>query len=636
MQKDLNIKSYSIGKVLINKYVKIMAITMSVFHLYTAGTLPFDVFVQRSIHLMFVFSIIFILYPFKKDKITAIDIIATLLGVATCIYVFINYEGIRMQSGLPVGTQYIIGILTTLLILEACRRTIGLALPILAILFILYAHYGNYIPGIWGHRGIGIERIFGFLYLTSDGIWSLPLGVSATMVVMFIIFGQFLKEAGVGDFFMEFSKAIAGKMIGGQAQVAVISSALFGTVSGSATGNVATTGSFTIPLMKKAGYSPHFAGAVEAVASTGGQIMPPVMGAGAFIMAEMLGIKYFSICKAAAIPAIIYFISIFFCVRFKSLSLGLKKVKSYKNLKSVLLQKGYLLLPLAVIIFFIVQGYSPMKSAFYGVVATIIIIFTSKKIRKIPKIFFNSLEWGARNTIGVAIACACAGIVLGIVSMTGIGIKMTTAILQMSGGNILYALFLAMIGSIILGMGLPTAVAYIIAAIVTCPALIQLGIKPLSAHMFVFYFAILGTITPPVCLSVYVASGIAQSNWLKTAFNAIIMALPGFIIPYMFIFNDSILLMGTEFQILKTFLTTVIAVFVLSITTMGYYLTRLNVVERLILGTAAICMVVSDFKINLIGIVLIVIVHIYQNLKRKNEEKQLLEDEIENIVVSKN
>jgi TRAP-type uncharacterized transport system fused permease subunit len=407
MQKDLNIKSYSIGKVLINKYVKIMAITMSVFHLYTAGTLPFDVFVQRSIHLMFVFSIIFILYPFKKDKITAIDIIATLLGVTTCIYVFINYEGIRMQSGLPVGTQYIIGILTTLLILEA----------------------------------FGIERIFGFLYLTSDGIWSLPLGVSATMVVMFIIFGQFLKEAGVGDFFIEFSKAIAGKMIGGQAQVAVISSALFGTVSGSATGNVATTGSFTIPLMKKAGYSPHFAGAVEAVASTGGQIMPPVMGAGAFIMAEMLGIKYFSICKAAAIPAIIYFISIFFCVRFKSLSLGLKKVKSYKGLKSALLQKGYLLLPLAVIIFFIVQGYSPMKSAFYGVVATsIIIIFTSKEIRGIPKIFFNALEWGARNTIGVAIACACAGIVLGIVSMTGIGIKMTTAILQMSGGNILYAL----------------------------------------------------------------------------------------------------------------------------------------------------------------------------------------------------
>jgi len=436
---------------------------------------------------------------------------------------------------------------------------------------------------------------------------------------------------------MGFSKAIAGKMIGGQAQVAVISSALFGTVSGSATGNVATTGSFTIPLMKKAGYSPHFAGAVEAVASTGGQIMPPVMGAGAFIMAEMLGIKYFSICKAAAIPAIIYFISIFFCVRFKSLSLGLKKVKSYKGLKSALLQKGYLLLPLAVIIFFIVQGYSPMKSAFYGVVATsIIIIFTSKEIRGIPKIFFNALEWGARNTIGVAIACACAGIVLGIVSMTGIGIKMTTAILQMSGGNILYALFLAMIGSIILGMGLPTAVAYIIAAIVTCPALIQLGIKPLSAHMFVFYFAILGTITPPVCLSVYVASGIAQSNWLKTAFNAIIMALPGFIVPYMFIFNDSILLMGAEFQILKTFLTTVIAVFALSITTMGYYLTRLNVVERLISGTAAICMVVSDFKINLIGIVLIIIVHIYQNFKRKNEEKQLLEDEIENIVVSKN
>ena len=624
-QKEIDSKNSSTKKILMNKYIQMMAIMMSVFHLYTAGTLPFDVFVQRSIHLMFVFSIIFLLYPINKKNITLTDIIATLLGIATCIYIFVNYEGIRMQSGLPVGIQYIIGIFATFLILEACRRAVGLALPILAVLFILYAHYGNYIPGIWGHRGLGIGRIFGFLYLTSDGIWSLPLGVSATMVVMFIIFGQFLKGAGVGDFFMDFSKSISGKMIGGQAQVAVISSALFGTVSGSSTGNVATTGSFTIPLMKRAGYSPDFAGAVEAVASTGGQIMPPVMGAGAFIMAEMLGIKYFSVCKAAAIPAIIYFMSVFFCVRFKSLSLGFKKEKVEKDLKYVLLQKGYLLLPLMVIIFFIVKGYSPMKSAFYGVIATIIVSFANKEIRQNPKKFFNSLEYGARNTIGVAIACACAGIVLGIVSMTGLGIKMTTVILQMSEGNIFYALFLAMIGSIILGMGLPTAVAYIIAAIVSCPALIQLGIIPIAAHMFVFYFAILGTITPPVCLSIYVASGIAQSNWLRTAFHAMIMALPGFIIPYVFIFNNSILLMGSTLNILFSFLTTTIGVFLLAVATMGYYLTKINIIERMIAGIAAICMIFPIFKVNLMGIILIFIIFIYQKYKRKNIEKQLLE-----------
>jgi len=627
-QKESDSKNNSTKKILFNKYIKIMAIMMSIFHLYTAGTLAFDVFVQRSIHLMFVFSIIFLLYPFNKRKITLIDIIATLLGVATCIYIFVSYESIRMQSGLPVGIQYIIGILTTFLILEACRRTVGLALPILAVLFILYAHYGCYIPGIWGHRGIGIERIFGFLYLTSDGIWSLPLGVSATMVVMFIIFGQFLKEAGVGDFFNDFSKSVAGKMIGGQAQVAVISSALFGTVSGSSTGNVATTGSFTIPLMKRAGYSPDFAGAVEAVASTGGQIMPPVMGAGAFIMAEMLGMKYFSVCKAAAIPAIIYFMSVFFCVRFKSLSLGFKKEKGGKNLKNVLLQKGYLLLPLIVIIFFIVKGYSPMKSAFYGVIATIIVSFANKEIRQNPKKFFNSLEYGARNTIGVAIACACAGIVLGIVSMTGLGIKMTTVILQMSGGNIFYALFLAMIGSIILGMGLPTAVAYIIAAIVACPALIQLGITPIATHMFVFYFAILGTITPPVCLSIYVASGIAQSNWLRTAFHAMTMALPGFIIPYVFIFNNSILLMGTTLDILFSFLTTTIGIFLLAIATMGYYLTKINIIERIIAGIAAICMIFPAINTNIIGIILIIFIFTYQKYKRRNIEKQLLKAKI--------
>jgi TRAP transporter 4TM/12TM fusion protein len=593
---------------------------MSLFHLYTSATLPFDVFIQRSVHLMFVFSIIFLLYPLKKNNITWFDIVCTLIGIATCAYIFINYDSIRIQSGLSFGIQYIIGIIATLLILEGCRRTVGLALPILAIIFILYARYGAYIPGIWGHRGLSFERIFGFLYLTSDGIWGLALGVSATMVVMCIIFGQFLKEAGVGEFFMEFSQAIAGRMVGGRAQVAVISSALFGTISGTSTGNVATTGSFTIPLMKSAGYSPEFAGAVEAVASTGGQIMPPVMGAGAFIMAEMLGMRYFSICKAAAIPAILYFASVFFCVHFRSLSLGLIKVKSNINLKETLLKNGYLLLPLVVIIYYIVSGFSPMRAAFYGVVTTIIVSLINIEVRRNPKKFLKSLEYGAKNTIGIAIACACAGIVLGIVSMTGLGIKVTTAILQMSGGKLFYALCLAMIGSIILGMGLPTSVAYMIAAIVVCPALIGLGIMPLAAHLFVFYFAILGTITPPVCLSVYVASGIAQSNWLKTAFNAIILALPGFIIPYIFVSSNSMLLIGNPIQILRTVVTAIVGVFALAIATMGYYLTKVNYIERVTIGIAAICLIIPNIRFAVFGIILFISIYIHQNFKRKKEE----------------
>jgi len=614
---DLKEKSWKNN---IYNYTKIMAISMSIFHLYTAGTLPFDVFVQRSIHLMFVFSVIFLLHPFQKGKISFIDIIATLLGIATCIYVFINYENIRMQSGLSIGYQYVIGIIITLLILEACRRAIGMALPILAILFILYARYGSYIPGIWGHRGLSIERIFGFLYLTSDGIWSIPLGVSATMVVMFIIFGQFLKEAGVGDFFMDFSQSIAGKMIGGRAQVAVISSALFGTVSGSATANVATTGSFTIPLMKSAGYKPDFAAAVEAVASTGGQIMPPVMGAGAFIMAEMLGVRYFSICKAAIIPAILYFLSVFFCVHFKSLKLGFTKEKSSKKMKEIFLKSGYLLFPLVVIIYFIIRGFSPMRSAFYGVIAILIVSILNKEVRKNPKKFIHALEWGARSAIGVAIACACAGIVLGIVSMTGLGIKMTTVILGMSKGNVFYALFLAMLGSIILGMGLPTAVAYIIAAIVTCPALIQLGIVPIAAHMFVFYFAILGTITPPVCLSVYVASGIAQSNWLKTASNAIAMALPGFIIPYIFVINNSMLLIGSIYEIIEVVFTATVGVFVLAAATMGYFYNNLNIIDRMIMVISAICLIIPSYKFEIVGLTLLLLMIIFKNIQIKNKK----------------
>jgi TRAP transporter 4TM/12TM fusion protein len=619
--QDINVKSS-----LFDKYIQIMAILMSIFHLYTAGTIPFDVFVQRSVHLMFVFSIIFLIYPLRKKKIGWIDIILTVSGMVSCVYIFVNYISISMQSGLSIGIQYLIGIIVVLLILEACRRAIGMALPILAIVFILYARFGAYIPGIWGHRGLSIERIFGFLYLTSDGIWSIPLGVSATTVVMFVIFGQFLNEAGVGEFFMEFSQAIAGKMVGGRAQVAVISSALFGTISGSSTANVATTGSFTIPLMKSSGYKPEFAGAVEAVASTGGQIMPPVMGAGAFIMAEMLGMRYFSICKAAAIPAILYFASVFLCVRFRSLLMGFKKEKSSIQLKKVFLKNGYLIFPLIVIIYYIVQGFSPMRSAFYGVIATIIISLLNREIRKNPGIFFRSLEFGAKNTVGVAIACACAGIVLGIVSMTGLGIKMNTVILAMSGGNIFYALFLAMIGSIILGMGLPTAVAYIIAAIVACPALIELGIAPLAAHMFVFYFAILGTITPPVCLSVYVASGIAQSNWLKTAYYAIMMALPGFIIPYVFVNDYSILLMGTTSHILRTSVTALIGIFALAVSMMGYFLTRVNFLERILMFVAAILLIFPDFKISILGMIIVIFVYLYQRFRIRGEEKKLLEE----------
>lgn len=613
---------------LLSKYTQVMAILMSIFHLYTAGTIPFDVYVQRSVHLMFVFSIIFLLHPWCKRKISRIDIILTVLGMLSCIYIFVNYTSISIQSGLSIGIQYWIGILCVLLILEACRRAIGIALPILAVFFILYARFGGFIPGIWGHRGLGIERIFGYLYLTSDGIWSIPLGVSATTVVMFVIFGQFLSEAGVGEFFMEFSQAIAGRMVGGRAQVAVISSALFGTISGSSTANVATTGSFTIPMMKSSGYKPEFAGAVEAVASTGGQIMPPVMGAGAFIMAEMLGMRYFAICKAAAIPAILYFSSVFLCVRFRSLLMGFKKEKSSIHFKKVLLKNGYLVLPLIVIVYYIIQGFSPMRAAFYGVISTVVISFVNQEIRKNPKVFLKALEYGAKNTIGVAIACACAGIVLGIVSMTGLGIKMTTVILAMSGGNIFYALLLAMVGSIILGMGLPTAVAYIIAAIVSCPALIELGVLPLAAHMFVFYFAILGTITPPVCLSVYVASGIAQSNWLKTAYYAMMMALPGFIIPYVFVNDYSILFIGTASHILRTSITALIGIFTLAIAMMGYFLTRINLLERIILIIAAILLIFPDFILSLAGIILLILIYFFQRFKRRGEVRQFSEVEV--------
>jgi len=585
-------------------YVKVVAIVTAFFHLYTAATLPFDVFVQRGLHLFFVLAMVFFLRPFNGRYPSAVDLLFLLLAWICCGYFLLNWETIREQSGIPFGLQPLIGIVTVGLILEATRRSTGPALPLLVLFFLFYARFGNYFPRAWGYPGLSIERIFGYLYLTSDGIWSLPLGVSSTVLILFMIFGEILNKAGVGKFFTDFSFAVAGRLAGGPAQVAVVSSALLGTVTGSSTANVATTGSFTIPLMKSRGYAPHFAAGVEAVSSTGAQIMPPIMGAGAFIMADMLNVPYSNIIKAAALPAILYFLGVLLAVRFEAYRKNLLSREKGENILVLLFKQGHLFIPILVIIYFIIEGHTPMRACWYGILATFIVSTFKRETRFGLWQLLNALEEGAKKVVGIASACACAGIVLGVMNMTGLGIKFTTLIVEVSGGYLPYALLLSMISSLILGLELPTAVAYVIAAAVAGPALVTMGLPPLVAHMFIFYFSILGTITPPVCLSVYVASGIAHAHWLKTASVALRLALPAWIIPYMFVYNHALLAMGSPLKVVISFFPALIGIFLLAGGTIGYLVKRCNLIERIMLAISGLLLIIPEIATDAAGLLL--------------------------------
>ena len=583
-------------------YIRAVAVTMSLFHVYTAATLPYDALIQRGVHLLFVLAFVFLVHPLRGKEPRAEDWLVTLAGVGTTAYLVWNAEAVRAQAGLPYPYQVWLGWLMLILILEATRRTAGWSLPILVGAFLIYAHWGNYFPYEWGHPGLSWERILGYLYLTTDGIWSIPLGVSSTVLISFMIFGAFLEQAKVSDFFRDFSVAVAGRMIGGPAQVAVISSALVGTITGSSTANVATTGAFTIPLMKSRGYRPEFAAGVEAAASTGAQIMPPVMGAGAFIMADILGIEYGDVAMAAIIPAGLYFLGVFLAVRLEALRLGLGRMEPEESAWKLLVRRGALLLPLAAILYFVLGGHSPSRASFYGLVVCLAVSLLLPESRMGWRGVIRALENGARGVVAIASACACAGIVVGVMAMTGLGVKFTYIILNVSGGSLPLALLFTMISSLVLGLELPTAVAYVIAAAVAGPALAQLGMNPLAAHMFIFFYSILGTITPPVCLSVYVAAGLAEAHWLKTAWVAIRLAIPAFLVPYMFSYNAALLGIGDAKEVTLAAGSAVIGVYFLAVSAFGFQFRRTRLIERIFALMAALLLITPGGVTDSVGL----------------------------------
>ena len=487
-----------------------IAVVWSAFQLVTSyfGVLP--LMQQRPIHMAFGFVLIFLLFPTLRSSEgwgrrlgRAVDAVGIAVMVALTAYVAWNHIDIEWRAGDYYDHEIYFGVVIILLVLEAARRTTGMALPIISVLFLLYAYFGNYLPDLFAHRGFSVYRIFSQLYLTAEGVYGLPMRISATLVFNFVLLGAFLKETGAGQFFIDLALSLFGRVRGGPAKVAVVASSFFGSISGSAVANVVGTGSFTIPLMKSIGYRPIFAGAVEAVASSGGQIMPPIMGAAAFLMAELLEISYFTVVVAALIPAILYYVAVFCAVDFEAgrdhlQGLAPERIPSFGTLMRT---RWYFLIPPVTLVYLMgVQKYSPSMSAFWTLWTSVAVGMIRPETRMGPKKFWETLRGGALASLPIVAACATSGIILGVINLTGIGLRLSSIMVKLAGGEILILLILTMITCLILGMGLPVTAAYLIPAIIVGPALNEMGVLPIAGHLFILYFGVISNITPPFAL----------------------------------------------------------------------------------------------------------------------------------------
>lgn len=522
-----------------------------------------------------------------------------------------------------------IGLAILVLVLEGTRRTVGLPIVFVALFFIVYAIFGRYMPSIISHKGYSIWRLVDNLVWTTQGIFGIPIAVSSTFVIIFILFGSMLDKLGAGSFFINFAYALTGHRKEGPAQTAVIASGFMGSISGSSVSNVVTTGAFTIPLMKKTGYSAEYAGAVEAVASTGGQIMPPVMGAASFVMADMLGVPYYRIALAALIPALLYFLSVSFMVNFQASKKGLKGVdkKDLPSAKKVLKDGYYVAIPLIALVYFLfIRMYSPMRAGVFTIFVLIGVSFFWTFIREkkfLTRELIDSLINGAKIAVPVAMACASAGIVIGIVSLTGLGVRFTQLIISLSGGHLFPALLLTMLSCLILGMGLPTTAAYIITSVLAVPALSSMGVPTLAAHLFILYFAIISFITPPVAISAFAASGIAGSDSMKTGFTAFRIGIAGFIVPFLFVYSPSLIFIGSWWSIIIYTIKAIVGVFLLAGFLEGWFFKQLlPIFPRLILGASAVFLIFPKVWTGILGMGLLLLTYIVVIVTNKSLVKK--------------
>ncbi|RCW78687.1 TRAP transporter 4TM/12TM fusion protein [Halanaerobium sp. DL-01] len=611
--------------------ITIIAVSLSLFHLYTAGFGILLALKQRSVHLGFIFTLIFLLYPPVKGKknnkiFLFFDIIMAGLSIVISSYIFINYQELVRRAGMFTQLDYIMAITAIIVVLEGTRRVIGPELPVISVLFLAYAHYGPQMPGMLAHRGYSWSRIASHMYFTTEGIFGIPLGVSATYIFLFLLLGSFAKRTGLGDLFIDLAMALTGKTTGGPAKAAVISSGFMGSISGSSVANTVTTGSFTIPLMKRVGYKPRFAAAVEAAASTGGQIMPPIMGAAAFIMSEFIGVPYANIAKAAILPAILYYFSVGLMVHFEAKKLGLKGMNKNQipKLLNVLKNRGHMILPLVIIFYYLFKGYTPLRAAYIGILVSFALSFLKKDTRMNLKDLIDTLKEGAISALGVAAACASVGFIVGSTTLTGLGLKFTTITVSLAHGNLFLALFFTMVACTILGTGLPTTATYIVLATMAAPALTELGVPILAAHLFVLYFGVVADLTPPAALAAYAGAGIAESNPLKTGFTAVKLAFAGFVVPFIFAYSPSLLLINTNLVgVIIITMSSLIGVFALSAGVLGYLKRRTTIIEQLLLGISAVGLLFPGWESDLFGITILSIV-IFMQFTTDNTTSEIL------------
>lgn len=607
--------------------IGIIAVAWSIFHLYTGFLGILAPLQQRPIHVGFALILTYLLNPFSKsldkEKLYVDQICGAILSAVIAIYVTINHFELSLNIGLYSDLELIMAGVSVVLVLDATRRLTGWALPIIASVFIAYEFLGPWMPSMIRHPGINLKQLIAFQALTTESIYGVAVDISATFIFLFILYARFLQETGGGQVFIDLASSLVGHVRGGPAKVAVLGSCFFGSISGSAVANVAGTGSFTIPLMKKTGYRPAFAGAVEAVASSGGQFMPPIMGSAAFLISEIVGLPYWKVALYAAVPAVLYYLAIYFMVDFeagKTNLVGLPKDELPKT-KEVLI-KGWpaLVSPIVLVLLLAVFQWSPAKSAVWAIVATVIVSFARKETSLTPQKVYKCLVGGATGAMDTAMACAAVGMVVGALTQTGLALKLTSVLVAVAGGNLLTLLVLTMIACLILGMGLPTVACYLVLAVMVAPALIDMGVVPIAAHLFIFYFGIISNITPPVALASYVAAGIAEASFMTTGAIACRLGASAFILPFMFCYNPGLILQGNIGNILQCVTTATIGIYSLSVGLEGYCFDYVQSWQRAIFITAAALLIFPEGITDLVGVALFaggMFLHVMQTKNKK-------------------
>jgi len=611
--------------------VTFLGVALTIFHLYTGYFGTFQSQKQGAVHLGTALGLIFLLFPRKKGQqliqtsVPWYDVILAFVAMSVTYYKVINFE--TLLQGITwgySGFDTFLSVVGILLLLEATRRTVGVPIVIVAAVMMSYAMFGNYIPTqILSHQGYELTEVATRLWYRDSGVFGTPIQISAKYIYLFLFFGVILVHTRIGEFFNNLAFALTGRFTGGTAKAAVVASSLQGMVSGSSVGNTVASGSFTIPMMKNAGFKPEFAAGTEASASTGGQIMPPIMGAAAFIMMEYLGVSYAVVMAAAVIPASLYFLGIFIGTHFEAKRLRILGLPQSElpNIKEQMLRYGYMLLPLFIIIGTVVIGYTPQRAAIMGILSAFLVSLVRSETRMGLRKIIYVLEQGARIALPVIAAVATAGIIAGVVAMTGLGAKFATSIIALSGGHLILALFFTMIACLVLGMGLPTTANYVVTATVAAPALINgFDLSPIAVHMFVFYFGIVADITPPVCLAAYAGAGIAGANPFQSGVTAVKLAIAAFIIPYIFVYNPILVMDNvTAIPLILAAVTAILGMMAVSSAMIGYYIRKSRALERFILFVAGICLIIPDLIASTAGIVLLIVIWLLQRQRSDDD-----------------